>query len=130
MYRRTSIPPPMRTGVSVEDLRHLDVVRRLLVLLNEPAASASEVARLVDEMPVLAARLGAHFAARVGGRPSTSTSELAYLGNRELEGVLFQLLEDLTDLRAEQEGIPAHGSIFPKLATVHPPSYEDDVDEV
>jgi hypothetical protein len=125
MYRRSSIPAPLRTQVSVEDLRHLDVVQRLLTLLNEPAASAREVARLVDEMPVLAARLGARFAARVGDRPATSMQELAFLGNRDFECVLFQLLEDLTDLRAEQAGIPAHGSAFPKLSTVHPPSCDD-----
>lgn len=121
MYRRSSIPPPMRTEVAVEDLRHLEVVQRILRLLNEPAASAVELARLVEEMPVLAARLGARFTARFGDRPSTPSSELTFLGNRDFEAILFQLLEDLTDLRAEQDGIPAHGSIFPPLATLRPP---------
>lgn len=121
MYRRSSIPPPLRTEVAVEDLRHLEVLQRILRLLNEPAASAVELARLVEEMPVLAARLGARFNARFGNRPSTAFSELTFLGNRDFEAVLFQLLEDLTDLRAEQEGIPAHGSVFPPLATLRPP---------
>ena len=120
MYRRSSIPAPLRTEVSVEDLRHLDVLQRILRLLNEPAASAVELARLVDVMPVLAARLGARFVAKVGSRPSTALSELTLLGNRVFEAVLFQLLEDLTDLQAEQAGIPAHGSVFPALASVHP----------
>jgi hypothetical protein len=128
MYRRSSIPAPMRTEVTVDDLRHLEVVQRILMLLNEPAASAAALARLVDEMPVLAARLGARFAARVGSRPSTALSELTYLGNRDFEAVLFQLLEDLTDLRAEQAGVPAHGSMLPPLATLGPPPRDGHAD--
>lgn len=108
-----------------DDLRQLDVVQRILALLNEPAASASELARLINAMPVLAARLGARFTARAGGRTATSTSELTFLGNRELEAVLFQLLEDLTELRAEVAGIAANGSIFPKLTTMQPPPADE-----
>jgi hypothetical protein len=115
VYRRSSIPAPLRTEVCVDDLRHLDVLRRILGLLNEPAASARQLAALIDEMPVLAARLGARFVARFGDRSSTVSSELTFLGNRELEAVLFDLIEELTTLRADQEGVPAHGSIFPKL---------------
>lgn len=120
VYRCSSIPAPLRTEATVDDLRHLDVVTGILRLLNEPAASAVELARLVDRMPVLAARLGARFGARVGDRPSTALLELTLLGNRDLEAVLFKLLEELTDLQAEQSGIPAHGSVFPALASVHP----------
>ena len=58
VYRRSSIPAPLRTEVTTDDLRHLDVVMDILRLLNEPAAGAVELARLVDRMPVLAARLG------------------------------------------------------------------------
>jgi hypothetical protein len=108
--------------VSVADLKHLDVLQQILALLNEPAASATALARLIEAMPVLAARLAQRFASRVGTRPATVLAEIAFLGNRDLEALLFELLCDLTDLRAEQAGIPAHGSIFPPLATVRPPA--------
>jgi hypothetical protein len=124
-YRSSSVPAPLRTDVCSDDLRHLDVVQRILALLNEPAASAAELSRLIEAMPVLAARLGARFTARMSGRTATSTSELAFLGNRELEAILLQLLEDLTDLRAQEAGVPAHGSIFPKLSTLLPPPADD-----
>ena len=120
--RRLSIPPPLRTEVSVADLKHLDVLQQILSLLNEPAASATALARLIEAMPVLAARLAQRFASRVGTRPATVLAEIAFLGNRDLEALLFELLCDLTDLRAEQAGIPAHGSIFPPLGTVRPPA--------
>lgn len=121
VYRRSSIPPPLRTEVSPSDLQHLDVLRRILALLDQPAASAKALAQLVEEMPVLAARLGASFMATAGTRPTTTQAELAVLGNRHLEAVLLGLLEDLMTLAAEQAGVPAHGSMFPPLATVRPP---------
>ena len=123
VYRRSSIPVPLRmlrTEVSVSDLQHLDVIRQILGLLDEPAASAIALAKLIDAMPVLAARLGERFVDRWGVRTSTTQAELVRHGNRHLEAVLFQLLEELTDLRAEQAGIPAGGSVFPPLATLKP----------
>lgn len=124
VYRSSSIPAPLRmlrTEVSVSDLRHLGVVRRILAVLDEPAASADALAALIDEMPVLAARLGERFIDRHGVPTSTTQTELVLLGNRHLEGVLFQLLEDLTELSAEQAGIPARGSVFPPLAGLGEP---------
>jgi hypothetical protein len=121
VYRRSSIPAPLRmlrTEVSVSDLRHLDVLRRILAVLDEPAASADALAKLIDAMPLLAARLGERFIDRHGVPTSTTRAELVLLGNRHLEGVLLQLLEDLTDLAAEQAGIPARGSVFPPLTTL------------
>lgn len=125
VYRCSSIPAPLRTEVAVSDLRHLAVVRRILALLDEPAASAKALAKLIDEMPVLAARLGERFVSsslRYEETTTTTQSELAFLGNRHLESVLFQLLEDLTMLSAEQAGIPPSGSVFPPLATLRPPA--------
>lgn len=126
VYRTSSLPPPLtrRTEVEVDDLRHLDVVRRILSVLHEPAASASALAKLVDEMPVLAARLGDRFVRGLGGGLTTE-AELAFVGNRHLEAVLFELLEDLTMLSAEQAGVPASGSVFPPLATLRPPASAD-----
>jgi hypothetical protein len=122
VYRTSSLPPPLlrRTEVSVVDLKHLDVVRRILFVLDEPAASASALATLVDEMPVLAARLGDRFL-EGRGIQTTTEAELAFAGNRQLEAVLLELLEDLTMLSAEQAGIPPSGSVFPPLATLRPP---------
>jgi hypothetical protein len=117
VYRRSSIPPPLRllrTEVCASDLQYLDVVRRILSVLHEPAAGAGALAQLVDEMPVLAARLGE----RLVQHPEATTTteeELAFLGNRRLEAVLFELLEDLTVLSADQAGIPKTGSVFPPL---------------
>jgi hypothetical protein len=123
VYRRSTIPVPLRTAANAGDLAQLHVVQRVLTLLNEPSASAAELSKLIDAMPVLAARLGERFTARFGHRESTSLSELSFLGNRELEAILLQLLEDLTDFSAEQRGIPAHGSVFPRSTSVLPPSF-------
>ena len=92
--------PPARTRVVEDDLRHLEVLHRILALLNDPAASATALAALVDSMPVLSARLSARFESRLG-RAATSAGGLAALGNRVLEAVLLELLEDLTVLRSE-----------------------------
>jgi uncharacterized membrane protein YccC len=121
VYRRTSMPPP-RTEVATEDLRHLEVIHRILRLLNEPAASAVALAQLINEMPVLGARLAARFKSRSKGsdRASNALAELTYLGNRDFEAVLFQLLEDLTALRADNAGICSTASILPALNTVRP----------
>lgn len=123
VYRTSSLPPPLlrRTEVTATDLQHLDVVRRILFVLDEPAASASALAKLIDEMPVLAARLGDRFL-EGRGIQTTTEAELAFVGNRQLEAVLLELLEDLTTLSAEQAGVPASGSMFPPLATLRPPA--------
>ncbi len=118
-YRRPSIPVPSRTALVRDDLRHLATIQRILQLLNDPAASASALAPLVESVPVLGARLRARFGANAIDR-STAT-DLAFLGNREFETVLFSLLEELTELRADAEGIPAHGSMYPPLRSVRPP---------
>lgn len=89
----------MRTEVCIGDLTQLDVVHRILALLNDAAASSSALGALVDEMPVLRARLNARFRQRFD-RSTTSAHELATLGNRAFEEVLLALLEDLTELRA------------------------------
>ena len=128
VYRRSSIPPRgaprlLRTEVSVSDLQHLDVLRRILGVLEEPAAGARALAQLIDEMPVLAARLSEH---AMTTTEATTEAELAFVGNRRLEAVLFELLEDLTVLSAEQAGVSKGGSVFPPLAiaTVRPPGAE------
>lgn len=97
-----------RTDVQPEDLKHLDVLHKILRLLNEPRQSAAPLARLVERMPVLDARL------RRAYRPPQWYSEdnygdpdlttvLVMMGNRGFETVLLELLEDLTILNAELE---------------------------
>lgn len=90
-----------RTRVALEDLDHLGTIQSILGVLNEPAASAPALARFVEQVPVLRARLDAKYSARFGTR-STVVHELVLLGNRTFEELLFQLLEDLTELHMEQ----------------------------
>lgn len=94
-----------RVHVVPADLEQLDIVRRILALLNEPAACATSLGELIDQMPVLAARLDAIFRAR-WGRSSTSGNEIAMIGNRAFEQVLLDLLEDLTVLKSELPPAP------------------------
>ena len=89
-----------RVEVGKEDLGNLSALHRLLTRLNEPAASATALSGLVDGIPVLSARLHERFQ-RMRGRDERTSQILSLLGNRELEGMLMQLLEDLTILHAD-----------------------------
>ena len=86
--------------MSRSDLGQLDVLHDILAVLNEPAADAKALGKLVERMPVLAARLQARFRSR-SSREANAESQIALLGNRAFESVLLELLEDLTVLRAE-----------------------------
>lgn len=89
-----------RIAVDKEDLGNLSALHRLLHRLNEPAASATALSGLVDGIPVLSNRLHARFR-RMRGRDERTSHILSLLGNRELEGMLMELLEDLTVLHAD-----------------------------
>ncbi len=89
-----------RISVDREDLGNLGALHRLLTRLNEPAASATALSGLVDGIPVLSNRLHARFQ-RMRGRDERTSQILSLLGNRELEGMLMELLEDLTILHAD-----------------------------
>ncbi|MFO0676843.1 MAG: hypothetical protein U0169_09930 [Polyangiaceae bacterium] len=99
--------PVERTNVTAEDLSLLSSVHSLLATLNDPSASAHAVAQHVENIPVLRARLEAVHKSRSNTHVFESgalcvADQIALLGNREVERVLLTLLEDLTELAAEQ----------------------------
>lgn len=122
MYRTSSLPPPLlrRTEVTATDLQHLDVVRRILFVLDEPAASASALAKLIDEMPVLAARLGGRFL-EGRGIQITTEAELAFVGNRQLEAVLLELLRGPDDTERGAGRRPRERLDVPSARDASPP---------
>jgi hypothetical protein len=95
-----------RIDVQPEDLKHLEVLHKILRLLNEPKQSAAPLARLVEKFPVLEARVRAAYRAPqwytedAYGEPDVTTV-LVMMGNRGFEAVLLELLEDLTMLNGE-----------------------------
>ena len=95
------------TEVRAEDVARIDVLQELLLTLNDPAASAVAIGRHVEQYPVLRARLEARFRQRYPDRvpPRRPSAQVAALGNRELEGVLFQLLEDIVAFHTERSAV-------------------------
>jgi hypothetical protein len=88
--------------VAPDDLQRLGSVHGLLTTLNDPLASQGRIEALCKEMPVLAARIVAHAREQAPQRAVTQLRmALGVVGNRGLEVVLLQLLEDLTTLKAE-----------------------------
>jgi len=91
--------------VSAGDLKRLDAIHLLLEALRDPLASSKLIEHRVNQIPVLSARM-IRFARK--GAPARNISNLAgalaVVGNRGLETVLLELLEDLTVLRADLEG--------------------------
>lgn len=99
---RVPSPPHDPTVVSPADIDRLDVIHALLSELNDPRASAATIAPFVDRFPPLRARIARAFATRrPNSRAASTAAELVALGNREVEAVLLELLEDLTVLRAD-----------------------------
>jgi hypothetical protein len=92
------------TEVTVADLGRITVVQSILKTLNDPRAGADVLARQVAAIPVLKARVGRRF---VQHHPNRALPELAQqialLGNRMLESILFELLEDIIMLHSEVE---------------------------
>ena len=94
--------------VHPEDLARLDVLHKILHLLNEPRQSAGPIADLVAQLPVLEARVRRAYRppqwyTEDAYGPATVRTILTVIGNRAFEAVLLQLLEDLTVLRASLE---------------------------
>lgn len=84
------------------DIDRLDVIHALLAELNDPRCSAATIAPFVEKFPPLRARVARAFAVRrPNSRGGSVAMELVALGNREMEAVLLELLEDLTILRAD-----------------------------
>ena len=96
--------PELQCDVGPDDLKRLDAIHHLLEALRDPLASSKLIEHRVNRIPVLSARM-IRFGRR--GHPgrtiTTLANALALVGNRGLETVLLELLEDLTVLRADLE---------------------------
>ncbi|HZU81973.1 MAG TPA: hypothetical protein VE987_03605 [Polyangiaceae bacterium] len=90
--------------VTVKDLARIDAIQALLRTLNDPRAGADVLARQIAGIPVLRARVERRF---MQHHPNFTKHDLpqqiALLGNRVLESVLAELLEDLVMLHSEVE---------------------------
>jgi hypothetical protein len=89
-------PPVEAAAVTSDDLRYVDEISALLFTLNDPRASAGALARHVDKIRVLKVRIARRYM-RVFAKKAVpeTTQQIALLGNRELEVVLLELLEDI-----------------------------------
>jgi hypothetical protein len=99
----TARPTPDPTVVREQDVERIDVLQALLLTLNDPLAGARNIAWHVARYPILGARIEARFRHLHGGRTLPGPAEqIATLGNRELEQVLLQLLEDIVTFHSER----------------------------
>jgi hypothetical protein len=98
----TAQPPGSAVRVTARDVARLDVLQRLLTILNDPQASAGSLARHVEQSSVLSARVEARFCLRNPNRtPPSLVQQIAILGNREIEALLLELLEDIIVFHSE-----------------------------
>ena len=90
--------------VSLADLKRLDLVKELLALLNDPYVGPYKLTETITHIPVFAARCRRE-AALVRPRSEVEDIERALnvIGNRGIEKVLLELLEDMTILKADLE---------------------------
>jgi hypothetical protein len=100
----------MRIAVERADLEKLPVLHEILARLSDPAVSAAQLGRIVEQFPVLANRVRIRARELNRMRPTAGES-IAVLGNRGFEAVLLELLEDLTVYRAEH----GEGGVLPEL---------------
>ena len=84
------------------NFERLDLVKELLGLLNDPYVGPYKLAETITHIPVFAARCRREAALF---RPRSEVEDieraLNVIGNRGIEKVLLELLEDMTILRAE-----------------------------
>lgn len=85
-----------------DDLKRLGQVQDLLTLLNDPYIGPYKLAECIEGLPVLAARCRREAALH---RPRNEVEHieraLNVLGNRGVEKVLLELLEDMTIFKSE-----------------------------
>lgn len=96
------------TQVTRADLENIGRISALLTALNDPKAGADVLARHVEAIPVLRERIALQFAQRMTsrGRAAVAT-QIAILGNRVLESILLDLLEDIVVLHSETQIVAA-----------------------
>ena len=84
------------------DLSQLDQVKQLLRLLNDPYVGPYKLKETISRIPVFSARCLREAAQ---SRPHSEVEDIEYalnvIGNRGVEKVLLELLEDMTILKAE-----------------------------
>jgi hypothetical protein len=101
--------PPSAADLQVAagDLEHIDILQALLATLNDPRASAGQLVRHIQQSRVLSSRIEARFCQRQANREVPGlTEQIALLGNREIESVLLQLLEDIIELASQMPDTP------------------------
>jgi len=106
---QSHLPSREAAAVTSKDLDVLPVLHELLAALNDVTAGANVIARHVERLPALRARV-AHAFARSHASTSLPTvaAQLTFLGNGEIEAILLQFLEDLTILRSELSAEEQH----------------------
>jgi hypothetical protein len=88
--------------VTVADLDSIEAISKLLLTFNDPRAGADVLSRHIVKIRVLKARVAERFVVlHPARRTSQVAQQVALLGNRELEGILMSLLEDLVTLASE-----------------------------
>ena len=102
---RPSKPPSGEDlRVAPVDVERIDILQALLLTLNDPRASAGELVRHIQQSRVLSMRIDARFRQRYANREAPKLAEqIAILGNRELESVLMELLEDIVALHSQMK---------------------------
>jgi hypothetical protein len=104
LRRDTTTTPGDPTRVTVDDLARIGALQSLLSTLNDPRAGADVLARHIAAMPVLQARVESRFSQHYQNlRKHGLAQQIALLGNRQLEGILLELLEDLVMLHSDIE---------------------------
>lgn len=102
VVRDSPVPDDPGGRLTVADLDSIDAISKLLLTLNDPSAGAEALARHIVKIRPLKARIAERFLVRYPNRKVVQVSQqVALLGNRELEGILLALLEDLVILADE-----------------------------
>ena len=93
---------PADIKVQPKHLKDLDKIHELLRALNDPYAAGKNIGNLVGKIPILVARCVHRAASRSSKIEINSIDHaITLIGNRGLESVLFDLLEDLTMLKSK-----------------------------
>ncbi len=97
---RPTAPARRSPGAVIEeDLALLPAIHELLFALDDPGAALARVEGTAQKLPPLAARV-IERAQRSAGQLDLRAA-LGRIGNRGLEAVLLELLEDMTILKAD-----------------------------
>lgn len=95
--------PRLDVTVTDADLAHVETIKELLRVLNDPCAGEAQLARLIERVPVLAARCIARARhAHPLRQARTVRQALSLIGNRGIEAEVLNVLEDLTIVKSER----------------------------